>query len=121
MIANLEADLKRLREAYLPETLLAYIATLQFVGQHLSREFLLECMDLCTIVADEDSDLLETFASTGNLPALVEVLTFSSKNLLLVTSQKTGASRTKKLRMKGWTHSLWNVKKEVSSESMGHR
>lgn len=116
MLENLETDLRHLREAYLPETLLAYITTLQFAGQHLSREFLLESMDFSTIVADEDSDLLDVFTKTGNMHSLVEVLAFSSKNLLLVTSQKPGASRSKKLRMKGWTHELWSVKKDMLSE-----
>lgn len=113
MVENLEAGLRRLREAYLPETLLAYITTLQFAGQNLSREFLLECMEFSTIVADEDSDLLDVFTSTGHIHGLVEALAFSSKNLLLVTSQKPGASRSKKMRMKGWTHELWTVKKDV--------
>jgi nuclear pore complex protein Nup107 len=121
VIDHLEADLRRLREAYLPETLLAYITTLQFAGQHLSREFLLECMEFSTMVADEDSDLLDVFTSTGHMHGLVEALTFSSKNLLLVTSQKPGASRSKKLRMKGWTHNLWSVKREMPNESMGQR
>ncbi|KUJ20234.1 uncharacterized protein LY89DRAFT_682004 [Mollisia scopiformis] len=113
---NLAADLRRLREAYLPETLLAYITTLQFAGQHLSRDFLLECMDFATMVADEDSDLLSVFMSTGQMQELVETLAFSSKNLLLATSQKPGSSKSKKLRMKGWTHDLWSVKKEDLNE-----
>lgn len=114
LVENLEADLRQLRNAYLPETLLAYITTLQFAGQHLSREFLLECMEFSTMVADEDSDLLGVFTSTGHMYGLIEALAFSSKNLLLVTSQKPGASRSKKLRMKGWTHELWSVKKKYA-------
>lgn len=112
LLENLAVDLRRLREAYLPETLLAYIITLQFAGQHLSREFLLECMEFATMVADEDFDLLGVFVSTGHIQELVEALAFSSKNLVLVTSQKPGSSRSKKYRMKGWTHDLWSVKKD---------
>ncbi|KAE8443343.1 hypothetical protein EG329_001986 [Mollisiaceae sp. DMI_Dod_QoI] len=107
---NLEPDLRRLRDAYLPETLLAYITTLQFAGQSLSREFLLECMEFSVMVADEDSDLLNVFMKTGRMQELVEALAFSSKNLLLVTSQKTSTSRSKKMRTKGLTHELWSVK-----------
>ncbi|CZR70143.1 related to Nuclear pore complex protein Nup107 [Phialocephala subalpina] len=113
---DLEPDLRLLREAYLPETLLAYITSLQFAGQKLSREFLLECMNFSTLVADEDSDLLEVFMRTGRMQELVEILAFASKNLLLVTSEKPGSSTSKKMRMKGQTHELWSVKPKKAQE-----
>lgn len=108
-VEDLEPDLRLLREAYLPETLLAYITSLQFAGQKLSREFLLECMDFSNLVADDDSDLLEVFMRTRRMQELVEILAFASKNLLLVTSEKPGSSTSKKMRMKGQTHELWSV------------
>lgn len=77
-------------------------------------------MEFSTLVADEDSDLLGVFMSTGHMQELVEALAFSSKNLLLVTSQKPGSSRSKKLRMKGWTHELWGVKTDGPSDSGTH-
>lgn len=107
---DLREELQDLRDVYLPETLLAYITTLQFAGLHLSRDFLLECMEFSTLVADEDSDLLKLFMKNGRLQELVELLAFASKNLLLVTSQKGSTSRSKKLRSKGWTHELWTVR-----------
>ena len=106
-----DAELQLLREAYLPETILAYILTLQFGGTSLTRDFLMECMDLCTHVASEGSDLLELFVKTGRLQDVVEAFAQASKALLVVTSSRQGAgSRSKKMKVRGWTQELWTVK-----------
>ncbi|KAL2067097.1 hypothetical protein VTL71DRAFT_1521 [Oculimacula yallundae] len=106
-----EAQLKLLRDAYLPETILAYIAVLQIGGTTLTREFLMECMELSATIAGEDSDVLEVFQRTGRMPELVEAFAMVSKDLLMLTAQKaTPGSRSKKLRRKGWTPELWSVK-----------
>lgn len=106
-----EAQFKLLRQAYLPETVLAYVATLQFAGIALTRDFLMECMELSALVAEEDSDILDLFMKTGRLPDLVKAFAAASKSLLLLTSAKRiPASRSKKVRMKGYTQELWSVK-----------
>jgi hypothetical protein len=106
-----EAEFKQLREAYLPETLLAYITTLQFGGNALTRDFLMECMEISALVAEDGSDLLDIFMTTGRMGELVEVLALASKALLLITSEKQSqGSRSKKMRVKGWTQELWSVK-----------
>ncbi|KAG4427709.1 hypothetical protein IFR05_016806 [Cadophora sp. M221] len=106
-----EAQLKLLREAYLPETVLAYIAVLHIGGTTLTRDFLMECMDLSATIAGEDSDVLDVFAKTGRMQELVEAFAFVSKDLLVLTAQKaTPGSRGKKLRRKGFTPELWSVK-----------
>jgi nuclear pore complex protein Nup107 len=80
-------------------------------GILLTRDFLMEAMDLATIIAAEDSDLLELFTTTGRMPQLVDALASASKQLLISTSSKKGtATQSKKMRAKGWTHELWNVK-----------
>jgi nuclear pore complex protein Nup107 len=105
------AEFKLLREAYLPETLLAYITILQFAGMNLTRDFLLDCMELSSMIAEEGSDLLDLFTATGHMQELVEVLALSSKSLLLASSlPKNKKTRSKKLRMRGWTQELWNVR-----------
>lgn len=109
----LQAEFKLLREAYLPETLLAYIVSLQFAGNVLTRHFLVECMELSALIAVEGSDLLSVFIETGRMQELVDALAMASKTLLLVTSarQAPGSrSTSKKMRLKGYTQSLWNVK-----------
>jgi nuclear pore complex protein Nup107 len=80
----------------------------------LTRDFLIECMELSALIAEEDSDLLNVFIETGRMQELVEILAIASKSLLLVTStrQASGSRNTssKKMRLKGFTQSLWNVK-----------
>jgi nuclear pore complex protein Nup107 len=68
-------------------------------------------MDLSALMADEESDLLQLFMKTGRMQELVEAFALASKTLLLITSAKqTPASRSKKMRVKGWTQELWSVK-----------
>jgi nuclear pore complex protein Nup107 len=106
-----QAEFNQLRDAYLPETVLAYITVLQFAGVNLTRDFLLEVMDMSARIAEDGSDLLELFMRTGRMKELVEVLALSSKALLITTSQRqSSASRSKKTRSKGWSQELWNVK-----------
>ena len=110
-VEGTEAEFQKLREAYLPETLLAYITTLQFGGNALTRDFLMECMEISALVAEDGSDLLDIFMTTGRMGELVEVLALTSKALLLITSEKQRqSSRSKKMRVKGWTQELWSVK-----------
>ncbi|TAQ83577.1 hypothetical protein B7494_g8097 [Chlorociboria aeruginascens] len=106
-----EPEFQLLREAYLPETLLAYVITLQYAGATLTRDFLMECMDISSVVAAEGSDLLDLFVKTGRMQELVEAFANASKELLILTSARPGgSSRSKKLRAKGWTPELWSVK-----------
>ncbi|KAL3420700.1 Nucleoporin NUP84 [Phlyctema vagabunda] len=106
-----EEEFGLIREAFLPEALLAYISILRFAGFKLTRQFFMECMDLSTHVAAEDSDLLELFVKTGRVPELVEEFASASKKLLITTTsgKKSGAQKSKKLRSKGWTQELWNI------------
>jgi nuclear pore complex protein Nup107 len=85
--------------------------SLQFAGNALTRDFLMECMELSALIAEEDSDLLTLFVETGRIQELVDALAMASKTLLLVTSARQApGSRSKKMRLSGWTQSLWNVK-----------
>ena len=59
--ADGDKELKTLREAFIPETVLAYISALQFAGTGLSRDFLLECMELASRIVERDSDLQSLF------------------------------------------------------------
>lgn len=101
-----------MREAYLPESILAYVSTLQHAGELLTRDFCMEGMDLAAIIADDDSDLLAIFRESGRLEELVELFAQVGKQLLILTSQqrKGNQAKSKKLRMKGWTPELWSVK-----------
>ncbi|EDO04368.1 hypothetical protein SS1G_06851 [Sclerotinia sclerotiorum 1980 UF-70] len=108
-----QPEFAKIRETYLPETILAWIATLQMAGAVLTRDYLMTSMELSTIMADENSDLLELFSKTGRMPELVNALASASKELLLVSSRSkrsTTSKNSKKMKEKGWTTDLWNVK-----------
>ena len=70
----------------------------------------MECMELSTILAAEDSDVLELFQNVGRTQELVEAFAHAGKSLLLITATKGASSKSKKIRTKGWTPELWTVK-----------
>ncbi|KAM5524648.1 hypothetical protein FOXYSP1_00691 [Fusarium oxysporum f. sp. phaseoli] len=102
-----DQELRDLRQAYLPETVLAYVGTLHFAGTGLSRDNLLECMELASIIAERDSDLSVAFLEAGRMKELVEVFAASSKALAISTGEKrTASTGSKKLREMGWSRDL---------------
>jgi nuclear pore complex protein Nup107 len=107
-----EPEFKFLREAYLPEIILAYDSVLHFSGLALSRDNFLECMELSTIIAAEDSDLAELFIRKGRMRELVAA--FAENSRALLRANTPGKSRpttpSKKLRALGWTRDLWDIK-----------
>ncbi|KAJ4272345.1 Nucleoporin nup84 [Fusarium torreyae] len=106
-----DQELRELRQAYLPETILAYVSTLHFAGTGLSRDNLLECMELAAVIAERSSDLSTSFVEAGRMKELVEAFAACSKALAITTGEKraTGSS-SKKLREMGWSRDLWSVK-----------
>lgn len=103
-----------LRQVYLPETVLAYVSTLHFAGTCLSRDYLLECMDLASVVADKDSDIAACFVEARRMKELVEAFALCSKALAVVTGDKKNSGlSSKKLRETGWSRELWSVKPAV--------
>jgi nuclear pore complex protein Nup107 len=107
-----EPEFKLLREAYLPDIVLAYDSILHCSGLALSRDNYLACMELSTIVAAEDSDLADLFAKKGRMQELVAAFAENSKALLhgnTVNKSRTGTN-SKKIRTLGWTRELWDIK-----------
>ncbi|KAH7136589.1 nuclear pore protein 84/107 [Dactylonectria macrodidyma] len=106
-----DADLRGLRQAYLPETILAYISALHFAGTGLSRDNLLECMELAATIAERGSSLSTVFVEAGRMKELLEVFAACSKALAISTGEKrANGSGNKKLREMGWSRDLWSVK-----------
>ncbi|KAI6779053.1 nuclear pore complex protein Nup107 [Emericellopsis cladophorae] len=102
--------LAEIRQMYLPETILAYVKSLHFAGTRLTRDYLLECMDLATIITERDADLEATFVEAKRVRELLEAFAVSSKALAMAPGERTGAptkSGAKKLREKGWTRDIW--------------
>ncbi|OAQ91520.1 nuclear pore complex protein [Purpureocillium lilacinum] len=114
LLASIEdgdEELAQLRQAYLPETILGFVSGLHYAGTGLSRDHLLESMELATIVAERNSDLMGVFVKAGRMTELVEAFAACSKALAVATGEKraTGSS-SKKLRAMGWSRDLWAIK-----------
>lgn len=107
-----DKELLALRERYLPETILAYISALHFAGTGLSRDNLLECMELSATIAERNSDLAEVFIKAKRMRELVECFAACSKALAVSGGEKRGISSTngKRMREMGWSRDLWSVK-----------
>lgn len=105
-------DFQNIREAYLIEAIMGYVSALHFAGMSLSRDFLLECMDLAAKIAQKDSDVAQLFVKTGRMKELVEAFASCSKALAIWTvDHKKGSQTTpKKFRETGWSRELWSVK-----------
>ncbi|KHN98548.1 nuclear pore complex protein Nup107 [Metarhizium album ARSEF 1941] len=115
LLSGIEAgdeELKKLRQAYLPETILAYVSALHFAGTGLTRDHLLDCMELSSVIAERNSDLADVFVSTGRVRELVEAFTWCSKALAIATgdSKRSVGSASKKLRYMGWSRDLWSIR-----------
>ncbi|KAI9790262.1 MAG: Nucleoporin nup84 [Peltula sp. TS41687] len=80
--------IRTLRTSYLPPIIFAYHSVLYRAGFVLRPELLTRCMNLSTIIAAPDSDVLQCFVDTGTLPDLVRALALSSRAILLVEEKK---------------------------------
>lgn len=91
---------------------MGYVSTLHTAGTNLSRDNMLECMDLAAKIAQKDSDVAQLFVKTGRMKELVEAFTSCSKALAIwTTDNKKGTQTTpKKFRETGWSRELWSVK-----------
>jgi nuclear pore complex protein Nup107 len=111
MLYLVDPDFEALREAYIPETILAFVSSLHFVGTSLSRDNLLECMELAAVIAEKGSDVAIELVKCGRMKELVEAFASCSKALAIWTSDKKASqTNSKKLREMGWSRELWSVK-----------
>lgn len=101
-------EFEQIRIACIPEVILAYNTILNYCGFNISREILVKCMDLASLVA-EDSDLTASFMAAGRMPELVEAFALSSRNM--IQAEESG-SRSGKSRKKpnGERLALWMIK-----------
>ncbi|KAI9827544.1 MAG: Nucleoporin nup84 [Thelocarpon impressellum] len=104
------AYMEALRNAYIPDVVIAYNSVLHYVGHALSRESLLQCMELSTVVAAKDSDILECFIKKGRLPELVTAFAISSKAILKANETRANKGGTRKRAGMGESLTVWNVK-----------
>ncbi|KAL7628249.1 Nucleoporin nup84 [Parahypoxylon ruwenzoriense] len=107
-----DEDFLYLRDAYLPETIIGYVSVLHFAGTTLTRDNLLECMELASVIAKKDADVALVLMKSGRMKELVEGFANCSKALAVNSNDKKGpGGSSKKMREMGWTRELWSVKK----------
>lgn len=106
-----EPEFQLIREAYLPEVILAFDNILHLSGAILSRDNLLEAINLSTIVAADDTDLADIFFKKHRIEELVQAFAHDSIALLEATGPGRGKKGTsKKLKELGWTRGIWEIK-----------
>lgn len=114
MVSNeVDNDFQDLREAYIPETVIAYISTLHFAGGAVSRDNFMECMDLAALIAEKDSNIAQEFIKSGRMKELLESFAACSKALAVSTAESKGKS-SKKHRELGWYVLLCSASRSVS-------
>lgn len=103
------AEFEQIRIACIPEVILAYNAILNYCGFNISRDILLKCMDLASLVAAEGSDLSASFMAAGRMPELVEALALSSRNMIQAEERGSRPGKSRK-NAHGERLDLWMIK-----------
>ena len=107
-----ETDLTYIRETYIPEIVLAYITVLHAAGNLISREHLLDAMDLANLIAEgkdaygATNGLEECFVKAGRMRELVECFALTSKVMLVLKAEGRAWSIRKNDR-KGRDLGMW--------------
>ena len=99
-------ELKKIRHAYLPEMVLAYVASLHAAGHLLTRENMLHCLDVATEIAASES-LVQCFKETGRMKELVQYFALTSKAMLELG--QTNAISRKNRNRSGKSLGIWEV------------
>lgn len=98
--------LTALRNHYIPECILAYNSVLYCAGHYVSRVWLVECMELSQLVA-QNQMLTDAFVEGGRMRELVRAFALDSRALLEATEQN--GSRAKKIKTEKGNSDIWKV------------
>lgn len=107
-------EFEQIRIACIPEVILAYNTVLNYSGFRISRDILLRCMDLASLVAAEDSDLTASFMAAGRMPELVESFALSSRNMIQAEERGSRSGKSRK-KPNGERLDLWIIKPPSAS------
>lgn len=107
-------EFEQIRIACIPEVILAYNTVLNYSGFRISRDILLRCMDLASLVAAEDSDLTASFMAAGRMPELVESFALSSRNMIQAEERGSRSGKSRK-KPNGERLDLWIIKPPSTS------
>lgn len=122
--------LESIRNAYLPEIILAYNDVLHYAGHAITRECLLDSLDLATKVASDDN-VSKTILHAGRMTELVDSFAKVSLSILLSNeiskSGKTGSKKPRRSASRGGLPSqgmvrsldIWQAKEGVEGGAEG--
>ncbi len=99
-------ELKMIRDAYLPEMILAYNSALHCAAHLVTREHLLKSLDLATILAEKQT-LIDCFTATGRVGELVDAFALTSRAVLTLNEKSSKSS--KKRTRSGRTLGIWDI------------
>lgn len=85
-------ELTEIRNHYIPECVLAYNSVLYFAGHALSRQHLVQCMELAQIVA-QNPTLTDAFVASKRMKELVTTFALDSQALLRANESGAGNAR----------------------------
>jgi nuclear pore complex protein Nup107 len=107
-------DSWKLKCAYIPEIVLAYLAVLQTATFFLQRDSAVssavKAMEIANLVADKENEWLQkVFLQTGRMSDLVDALAMVSKAMLRLNEHEPKKSVTKKRGSKGETLRIWDL------------
>lgn len=103
---DVQEQLTKIRQAYLPEMVLGYVSALHAAGHLLSRENLLKCMDVATEIAQCET-LVDCFTASGRMKDLVKSFALTSKAMLVLS--QTGSSKKRKGGRAGRSLGIWEI------------
>lgn len=107
-----EDDLQTIRKHYLPECIFAYNSALYFAGHAISRQHLVQCMELAQHVAKNDT-LTDAFVQSKRMQELVMAFALDSQALLRANEQggvsKAGRKQRTQVGEHGGRADIWQV------------
>lgn len=109
------ADLMHIRCTYLPEILIAYNTVLHSAANYISRDALIDSMDLSTIIARDQlgkitassNGLAECFVKAGRMRELIRSFALSSKAMLVLKAE--GKTWKPKREREGKELGMWEI------------
>ncbi|KAL1961949.1 hypothetical protein VTN77DRAFT_730 [Rasamsonia byssochlamydoides] len=103
-------ELEFIRHTYLPEVFLNYHSALYYGSLKLSRDILVQCMNL-SILISRDQSVIDSFIASKRMGELVDALALSSAAMV-----NTPPTKGKKKFDYGGRLDIWNIKVEDRDE-----
>jgi nuclear pore complex protein Nup107 len=104
---ELPSQLAAIREAYIPELIIAYNSALCFAGHTISRDYFILAMEIAVALAKEENEhLAKTFVKTGRMQEFMQAMALTSQAMLKYGNEK------EKRNFKTWegqTVKVWDL------------